>query len=417
MSIVSQETAKMQWMLTLVIVLSTVTEAAAQNVGECVRLKASSQLGIPLHPEAGNQAVSGRLPDDAVAKITAIDANTGWLHLESADTSGWIIRKYIAAVVSCAPAAAPSGINYVVGCWNLEHFHPSSSRGFPENTRGGPTFPPRTQADLMAMAAMIEAIEARILLLSEIGGREEVDADGLEISRSDGLDQLIALLGTNNFGYVIGKSAAKQRLAILYDKRAVRLNSVCEADFPRVEIQGKSIFERQPLLAHFTFMHGGTPMNDLLVVAVHLASGQHLTANHDAAMEALRNHIDRRRQEGLCFPSNETDVLIAGDFNANRFDSEIELFWNDMEANGWDVLADNESAYSATRLSGVPLALENSRIDYIIISDGLKGKEITEQLAVVHTPLIGNSADRFRAQASDHLPVTTRVKVGNDDDQ
>lgn len=108
-----------------------------------------------------------------------------------------------------------------------------------------------------------------------------------------------------------------------------------------------------------------------------------------------------------------------GDFNTNRFDNVLEAFWNDMERSGWDVLADVEAEYPPTRLSGVPLRLNRSRIDYIIVTKGNRGladEEVTAAQASVHEDLIDGDAEGFRRRASDHLPVTVKVKVMADTD-
>jgi endonuclease/exonuclease/phosphatase family metal-dependent hydrolase len=176
------------------------------------------------------------------------------------------------------------------------------------------------------------------------------------------------------------------------------------------------VFDRQPLYGHFTFLENGQARNDLVVVGVHLASGQQLNLNHDKAMTKLVEEIDASRAEEFCVPKREFDVLITGDFNANRFGGPKEAFWDQMESAGWDVLA-NDGTYPATRLSGVPLQQRTSQIDYIIVSKGLKGKEVTAKLATVHQELIAaNGAEAFRQDASDHLPLTVKIKVTADGD-
>ena len=89
----------------------------------------------------------------------------------------------------------------------------------------------------------------------------------------------------------------------------------------------------------------------------------------------------------------------------------------------WDVLVGDN--YPATRLSGVPLGLDRSQIDYVIVSrfrmgarTGLSGQEISAATATVHTGLIQaqGGADAYRRDLSDHLPVTVRVQIIDDDD-
>ena len=154
-------------------------------------------------------------------------------------------------------------------------------------------------------------------------------------------------------------------------------------------------------------------------MGVHLKSGQGNTKNHDKAMELIAEEISNAREEEVFVPADKFDVVIMGDFNASRFDSKKEQLWDRLEDSGWDVLADDDSTYPATRLKGNPLALSDSTIDYIIVSSsngGLKGEEVTDNQATVHTELVGDDAEVFRAYASDHLPVTVNVCVCADGD-
>jgi len=172
-------------------------------------------------------------------------------------------------------------------------------------------------------------------------------------------------------------------------------------------------------MGHFTFLHSGQPMNDLLIVGLHLASGQHLTKNHDKAMEVLRRKLDEARAEGTVLPAQEFDLLIGGDLNASKYDNKVEQFFDDMNTGDWAVLAG--AAYPATRLAGVPLT-PRSQIDYLIVTrktatrSGLLGEEITAPEAAVHQELANGQWDQFRRVFSDHFPVTTCVGVMADND-
>ena len=382
------------------------------EVNNSVRLKAFSQLGIPLHPESGSGSVSDRLPDRSIVDVHEIDPDNGWINISGSGISGWIVKRYIAEIIP----STSNPIYCVVGCWNLEHFHDGASRGFPENTRGGPSYPARTQSDYEAIAAIIENLEVRILVLEEIYAQEvqgSVEMQSLEV------EKIIHILGEDNYSYIIGHSGRSQHIALLFDQRYARLNAEYEFNLPDERINSKWLFDRQPLVAHFTLLNGSQTMNDIAVVGVHLASGQPKRKNHDRAMELIVEEIENLRLNEICIPTDENDILIMGDFNANRFDSYDEEFWDDMEGNGWDVLADNDSDYPATRLSGHPLKLDKSKIDYIIVTKGnhgLFGEEITEAQALVHTGLINPNAEAFRGFASEHLPVTIRIRVTTDTD-
>jgi len=414
----------MNWMKSLLIVLVVTVSAPAQDV--CVRLKAHSRLDVPVHPTSGNPGVSHRLADGTIAQKLETDEDNGWIRIKANAVEGWIIKKYIDAEVACpsetapVPAADSSVRTYVVGSWNLEHFHDGKVRGFPENTQGGPSYPIRIQEDYESIAAVIEQIGLKVVAMSEIHAEEvEVVEDGETLTdvRSPELERLIEILGRENYDYVMGESGNDQHLAILYDKRSARLNASWEMELPRIKIQGKQIADRQPLVGHFTLLDGGD-RNDLAVVAVHLASGQQNNRNHDEAMRLIRQELAKAQAEGWCIPTDENDILIMGDFNANRFDNHQETFWDLMEGEGWDVLA-KDANYSPTRLSGNPLGLKNSRIDYIIATkgdSGLQGDEISQSVATVHTEFIAAGAEEFRKRCSDHLPVSVSVKVMEDTD-
>lgn len=410
----------------LLLVIALTSPAYAEET--CLRLKAFSNLGVPVHPESGNPGVVDRLADGTIAQQLETDEGNGWIRIRANAVEGWIIRKYVDMDVPCpsvSPAPEPEAaeLAYVVGCWNLEHFHDGATRGFPEYTFGGPTYPARTQQEYETIAAVIEQLDLKIVALSEIFAREvEILDENEQFTdvRSSELERLIEILGTDNYDYIVGASGERQHLAILYDKRFVDLNASWEMELPRIKIEGKYIADRQPLVAHFTFKDGDDQKNDLGVVAVHLASGQQNDRNHDEAIRLIRQELAKAQQEGWCLPIGENDILVMGDLNANRFDNHEEEFWDSMESGGWDVLADDISSYSPTRLSDHPLGLNNSRIDYIIATQddqGLRGEEISQAMATVHKELLQAGAEEFRRRCSDHLPVTVKVKVTADTDE
>jgi hypothetical protein len=362
--------------------------------------------------------VSHRYPGATSATVKAIDSATGWFQVEDASANlAWIIKAYIAQIVT--PLPAPVGLCYPVGTWNLEHFKNGKTRGFPEDGDGGPSYPPRGVNDLIAIAEMIrDTMGAKILILNEING-EEREINGESQQRSDELDALIVQLGPS-FQYMIAKSGAAQRVALLWDTRFIRLNVAAEIEVPRTEIQGSDIFARDPLMGHFTFLHNGTAHNDLLVVGLHLASGQNKNKNHDAAMALLMRKLDEARSDGLVLPVGEFDIVIGGDLNANKFDQFQEQFFVDLNQGDWAVLAGND--YPVTRLSGVPIQPRASKIDYLIVSrkndarSGLLGEEITDAEAKVHQDIANGNWDTWRRVFSDHFPVTACVAIMTDND-
>jgi hypothetical protein len=94
------------------------------------------------------------------------------------------------------------------GHLDLEHFGKGKSRGFPENTSGGPTYPTRTSAQLTALATTIrDVIQARILVLTEINGRNDEE----EEPTSEELEDLVGRLGPA-FRYVSRAAEAPRGL-------------------------------------------------------------------------------------------------------------------------------------------------------------------------------------------------------------
>ena len=127
-----------------------------------------------------------------------------------------------------------------------------------------------------------------------------------------------------------------------------------------------------------------------------------------------------RQIDGPIRSLDENDILIAGDFNASRFDDKKELFWETMEKSGWDVVGDDDAFYPATRLSGNPLKFCKSAINHIIVTKGkrgLAGEEIFADQATVHSELAEPDTKSFRKHASDHVPVTGNDRVMDDTDQ
>ena len=233
------------------------------------------------------------------------------------------------------------------------------------------------------------------------------------------MDRLVSNLG-GTWGYELASSGGVQRVAILFDSRFARKDKCVEFDVPEQRIQDSDVFARDPLVCLFTFLDSnGQPKNDLIVVGLHLASGQEKTTNHNTAMQILRDRLHQALQNGT-FPGGEKDILIGGDLNASRYDSKVEDFWEAYDSNGLKFVtlspADG-SEYHPTRLAGVPLS-PRSQIDYLIASGVAGGllQDLVQSLAHVHGELLLGGFDDFRAHARDHIPVTVRIRLVADDD-
>jgi len=401
--------------VSVVLLCASAFVCSAQESDDIVRLSSSNPRGVPVHPAAGDRSYV-RWPNGATATVMRQDPGTGWFEVRASGDVGWVTRRYIAAVLY-EEDDEPSDLDgneirsLVVGTWNIEYLQDRKSRGFPEYTRGGPTYPARTDDDYRRIADIIEnRLSASVLLLNEVNGRND--------GRSRELDRLTAHLG-EEWRYLLGRSGSPLRLAALYNSSEVETNLWHEFVVARRDIQGEDIFPRDPIAVGFRCIQAVGPQNDFIVIGVHLASGQRKNQNHNAAMKALEEEIDAARARGT-FPNNERDVLIMGDFNANRYDTSRETFWDEYDADGLAFTTLSPASgedYGATRLAGVPLR-PASKIDYIMGSTTHGGvtNDLVQTMAHVHAELLTGGFDDFREHVSDHLPVTIRLLVKQDDD-
>jgi endonuclease/exonuclease/phosphatase family metal-dependent hydrolase len=319
-------------------------------------------------------------------------------------------------LVACSPQypnepdSLSSNRFYTIGTWNIEYLHDSHSRGFPEFLFGGPVYQPRGDSDYAALARVIGSeLDAVILVLNEIHG-----VTGVTRPVSIELDRLRVFLGAQ-YAYVLSQSGGNLRTAILYDRTRARLDTSMELTYPEIRVEGADLFERDPLVAKFTLLLGGEPQHDLVVVALHLASGKANAHNHDSALALLVDTLDHMVTEAQGVFRGEVDLLLAGDLNLDYFDAHRESLLESMERGSWSVLAGR--GYPYTRLGGVPL-LPESRLDYLICTDAMRGLRglIGNQEATVHDYLARRNYDSFRQTYSDHYPVTITLRVSPDDD-
>jgi hypothetical protein len=126
----------------LIVTTSLVTPAWSQIVGNTVRLSSTNSQGVPVHPAAGDSSYV-RWANGTTGLVTAVDPVTRWIQVTSAGNAGWVTRTYVTVLVPDDPdddggTELPTA---VVGTWDLEWLKDGKSRGFPEDTQGGPTYP------------------------------------------------------------------------------------------------------------------------------------------------------------------------------------------------------------------------------------------------------------------------------------
>ena len=402
--------------LTVVLLTALPLIVSAQEPGDRVVMRSTNAAGVPVHPADGDRRFV-RWPNGSTGIVQEVGTERGWLRVTAADgDEGWIVRRYLTVIdePDDEPGDGTEELALSVGAWNLEHFKVGASRGFPENGSGGPTYQPH-ERELDLIAGIIrDDLQAAILVLNEINGRS-----GSNPPRSDEMDSLVSELGSG-WAYELSESGRSLRIAILFNTTKVRRGACHEFEIPFQEVQSADISPRDPFACAFTFLSSdGSAQNDLVVIGVHLKSLQRLNRNHNAAMAALAARFPGAF-DGDPFDASERDIVIAGDFNASRYDSREEDFWDDFGGAQLDidVLApQNGSDYPPTRLRSVPLR-PGSQIDYVMassVSNGVGG-DLVRSTAHVHHELLISPFEDFRRKASDHIPVTIRIRVGPDDD-
>lgn len=322
----------------------------------------------------------------------------------------------VAAGLSGAMVPAAEATCYRVATWSLEAFELGARRGFPERPDG---VAPRRIEDIGRIAQAIKGpIDAKIAILQEINAAER---DNGQVGSVE-LDALLRALGPD-YRYFIGRTGGTRRIAFIWDTRAVAANSFHEIDMPENRVADylrpdskpsfRDTFKSDPLVGRFTFMHGGEPRNDFILVGVDLAYGQWRTNNHDAAMLRLADALARLEGTHSVYPAGEADILIGGNFNLSPWDGSKETFLKAYEERGWQLLA--RGVYPPTRVSG-------SQYDFFIATrfsearPGLVGEEIVDDEAIVHLGLAASGRRDYRKVYSDHFPVTTCIQVSADAD-
>ena len=76
-------------------------------------LRAANELGVPLHPGAGERKVSGRLADGTLVAVLETARDGGWLRVRADDgTAGWVVARYVqlAPTAPDVPVQVPAGL-------------------------------------------------------------------------------------------------------------------------------------------------------------------------------------------------------------------------------------------------------------------------------------------------------------------
>ena len=130
----------------------------------------------------------------------------------------------------------------------------------------------------------------------------------------------------------------------------------------------------------------------IIAVALHLKSG-------GPAQESLRYDQIKEVKSIIKkkWPSADTPVILLGDFNSNRHNSENYIYGNLLSEGYVDPFADLDKKETYTMGSG------KQTFDFILVKDSKKMIEVTNAHVVRDPPNI--------YKASDHLPIMCTMKL------
>lgn len=306
-----------------------------------------------------------------------------------------------------------------IATWNLEHLG-SDGRGFPEHVSAG--FEARNGWDLRKIARLIkDDLQLDIVCLQEIA----ITRKQFGKAYSEPLDVLLQKLGGDWAYYVTYTDPCdtdqdKMQNAFLYNSTRVTLKEAFELDVPFYEVGAKQLFDRIPLVGHFTTPQNQSE-NQFVLVNLHLASGQGNDENHLAAMVMVEQNLKKAlKGRDILEPNRSSryalqDVVVLGDFNDNPYALKpngecckyLDLLYQYMNHKNYTDLVTQE--IQTTRMN----TNFNSTIDHVLVHRSIK-KHIGVNKAYVYYPFDASEKDelkKWRKSYSDHFPVYFRLGV------
>lgn len=212
----------------------------------------------------------------------------------------------------------------------------------------------------------------------------------------------------------------KERIAFLYDRRAVTFNGLAaEVDAPRAkkgtEYLAAGSFWRAPYMC--SFRSGNF---DFIAIATHARWGN--VAGRQAELQMLSDWIDTRFKNKYV---EDHDLVVMGDFNVPKIGDKLFKALTGCGLRVPDVLEDLKVG---DRTIGGSNLKENARYDQILhLPTGGKKRRITAGGTVDFFdrgkcikelfPDKNYSARQFSFQMSDHFPIWVQVKTDIEGDR
>lgn len=271
-----------------------------------------------------------------------------------------------------------------VGAWNIENF--------------GSRKPARVDEDYVRLGAYVKSLGVDVLAVEEVNGAAP-------------LERLVKAIGPR-WSFVIGTTGKVGRkkettrqigVGFLFNEERVELLDAYELNVPQRE-DGLYIFHRVPVVATFRSRDGGI---DFRAVVVHFKAGQ-LDKNDKSEEDSNKRqhevkHLIAKIDEILGRDGEDQDLLVMGDCNSGpRYPA-------------WETLA-KRLEHPAPAKAHRSIVHFEEQIDHVFLSKGL-----TEELVPGSYRICSEMCDKlgnetWRAQYSDHMPVTVDLDATADRD-
>ena len=261
-----------------------------------------------------------------------------------------------------------------LGAWNLEHF-------------GSRNDPPRTGADVQAIADYIRKLDVEVLAVSEINGDKP-------------LTDLVKRIGPD-WKFVLGTSGhvgqeGQVAVGVLWDDSRVDMLGAGELSELSSHSAAGLVFHRAPVVAAFRDRAGGP---DFRVVSVHLKAGR-TPEDFDrrtAEGKSLRAYLEKLISD----KDQDDDIVVMGDFNHDPSAGEAETwkeggFAHFLTGRGRSIIHFDRQIDQA-----VPLGTF---------------EEIREGSFEIHNRDGLSDPKKWRNTYSDHFPITVDLGAVPDDD-
>jgi endonuclease/exonuclease/phosphatase family metal-dependent hydrolase len=286
---------------------------------ERVRLNATNEAGIPLHPSPGDSRVSGRIADDTEAELLETSADGRWLRVRSGSLEGWITRRYVVGADAGARPApkppAPSVWTSREDCEKKLATRARSSnpevlriatwnvRWFPDG-KPGKGKSPEEGTDIPWLACAIAHLDVEAIALQEIKTNDNAKARSRELILQ--LDRLTSgkwRLVTDDC-----RNRDGQHVGVLVDESRLRVGE--QTTLASLNANGEPCKNQlRPGFSAYLSKKSGV---DFHLVSVHMKSGDE-QRSLSLRQKAIAGIVSAERE--LQAAVADRDVVIAGDFN------------------------------------------------------------------------------------------------------